>query len=132
MPRRLVGALTLALAAPAVASDPAAGLAACRGILEAGERLACYDALSADRTVLEFAGRGGGLSPKFDIVAPTRLRYESADIVMVLYLLDAAGAVVRNLHQPGVGEGSFLIEHPGGYQVQVNATGDWRIWLTPP
>ncbi len=136
MPGQLVGALALVLtlaslpAAAAGASDLGADILACRKISDAGKRLACYDALPDDRPLFEFAGHGSGVTPPFEISGPTRLLYESGDIVMVLYLLDESGAVVRNLHQPGVGAGSFVIEHPGRYHVQVNATGSWQISLS--
>lgn len=133
MPRRLVSAALLAcLPGIATASDLAEGLRACRSLTTAAARLACYEALPAGAATLTFSGHGSRITPGFQIDQPQRLRFENTDAVMVIYLLDAAGAVVQNLHQGGVGTGAFLIDEPGQYRVQINATGGWRIWLETP
>lgn len=137
MPRRLVSAALLACVpgmAPAsdLAPDLAGGLRACRSLTTAAARLACYDALPAGAATLTFSGHGSHITPGFQIDQPQRLRFENTDAVMVIYLLDATGAVVQNLHQGGVGTGAFLIVEPGQYRVQINATGGWRIWLETP
>lgn len=136
MPGRLVGlaaALACAAATPAArADDIAAGLLACRDRAEAAARLACYDALAAPRTAIAFDGTGSATTPVFELAAPSRLRFESRDAIMVAYLLGAEGEVVQNLHRGGAGEGSYLIERPGRYSVQVNASGGWRIRIEEP
>lgn len=69
----------------------------------------------------------------FTVIAPEVLAFASDDAVLVAYLLDdATGAVVQNLHHGGAGTGHFLIKTPGTYRVQVNASGGWRIQLSPP
>lgn len=132
MPRELVIALLLLAGGPALAQDMAAGLLACRRHVEAGPRLACYDALPAKGAAMEFRGTGNQITPPFDLKAPANLVFESMDAILVIYLLDAAGAVVQNLHQAGAGAGRFLIEHPGRYSLQVNASGGWRMRIEAP
>lgn len=136
MPGQLVGAAA-ALAfvfapAPARADDLAAGLRACRGEASDGRRLACYDALDAKRLLASFAGAGSGTTAAFDVAGPSLLRFESLDVIMVVYLLGADGQVVQNLHRGGAGTGSFLIEEAGVYRVQVDASGGWRISVEEP
>lgn len=115
------------------AAAQADGIVACRALTDAAARLACYDALPlSDAPAVEFRGRGGGMTDAFDVTAPQMLTYESDDIVLVAYLLDASGAVVQNLHRAGVGAGQFLIAIPGTYKVQVNATGSWRVTVDAP
>ncbi len=135
LPRRLVrraGTPVLALLAPLAGGAAAAGLdgavSACRAVADPAARLACYDAAAAGSGAL-FSGRLAGATEPFDIAVPTLLRFESDDAVLVLYLLDATGAVVQNLHQAGAGEGRFVIETPGRYRLQIGASGAWRIWL---
>lgn len=137
MPRRLVGAraalLFLLAAAQAGAAPFDDGFARCRAQTDAGLRLACYDALPlAGATAASFTGKGGGMTDAFRIDAPQMLTFESDDVVLVAYLLDDTGAVVQNLHRAGAGAGQFLIESPGTYRVQVNATGNWRVSVGPP
>lgn len=109
-----------------------ADLAGCRALTDDGTRLACYDALPlAPDTV--FQGTGSGMAGPFTIAAPQVLGFASDDAILVAYLLDdATGAVAQNLHHGGAGTGHFLIETPGTYRVQVNASGGWRIQLSPP
>lgn len=119
-----------ALAAGEAAADLEAAVAACRAVADPQARLACYDA-AAQGVGARFSGRLSGMTEPFDIAAPTLLRFASDDAVLVLYVLDAAGSVVQNLNQAGVGEGRFLIEAPGRYRLQINASGGWRVWLEP-
>lgn len=139
MPRRLVTLLVAAsfaatatsTAMPALAMDLAEGLAACQTVAEAPARLACYDRLARPDALARFSGKGSAITPDFQVTTPARLNFTSKDVIMVLYLLDETGAVVQNLHRAGAGEGTFLIQQPGSYSVQVNATGDWQIEVVP-
>ena len=117
---------------PAWSQDLAAGLLACRNHGEAAARLACYDALSLHQVIREFRGAGSQVTMPFEITRPTLLQFESMDAIMVIYLLDARGEVVQNLHQAGAGTGSFLITGVGEYRLQINASGGWRISLERP
>lgn len=136
MPRRLVGAAAALLAlsaAPSVkAVDVPTGLTACRQLSDDQARLICYDALVLPIQTRQFKGSGNAITPRFEVSRPSRLGFESQDAVMVIYLLDASGAVVQNLHKAGAGQDSFLIETPGWYSVQINATGGWRVELELP
>ncbi|MBY5986321.1 hypothetical protein [Roseovarius atlanticus] len=89
--------------------------------------MTCFDELAAAEDAEEFTGSGSGVTPQFDVVAPRLMTFESSDAVMVVYLLNERDEVVQNLHRGGKGEGSYLIEMPGRYHVQVNATGHWKI-----
>ena len=64
---------------------------------------------------------------RYRITPMGRTSSTSSDAVMVVYLLNERDEVVQNLHRGGKGEGSYLIEMPGRYHVQVNATGHWKI-----
>lgn len=130
--RNIALALLLVQAAPAGAQDLTAGLMACRSHSGAAARLACYDALPLQAVIRRFQGAGSQVTPSFDITAPTLLQFESMDAIMVIYLLDASGEVVQNLHQAGAGTGSFLMAQPGRYRLQINASGGWRISLEAP
>ncbi len=132
MPGRLVSILLLLVAGPAAARDLTAGVAACRSHADDIARLSCYDALPVGGDVVEYSGAGSAFTPEFAITRPTRLSFESRDAVMVMYLLDAQGNVVQNLHKGGAGGDSYMIETPGTYRVQVNATGGWRIEMEKP
>lgn len=123
---------TLGAGSAAAGGDVAAALGACRAIAAGPERLACYDGIADTPPIAEFTGAGSAVTPRFEIAGPSRLRFESRDAIMVAYLLDASGAVVQNLHHGGVGEGTYLIERPGAYSVQVNASGGWRIAVERP
>ncbi|WP_018634193.1 hypothetical protein [Neomegalonema perideroedes] len=103
----------------------------CARISEAGRRLACFDALALDRVEPAFEGRLGSRTESFEVTAPMLLRFESDDVIMVVYLLDEAGEVFQNLHRAGRGLGEYEIRRPGTYSLQVNASGSWRAWLTP-
>lgn len=142
MGRTARGAAALLLAGLALAQAGKAGetgaaaladsLRACRGIVGASARLACYDALTPGGPEHAFRGAGSAELPQFAIPGPRLLRFTSDDAVMVLYLLNASGEVVKNLHRAGAGEGAFLIETPGEYSLQVNATGGWTIRIETP
>ncbi len=109
-----------------------ADLAACRALSDDGARLACYDALPVPG-MAAFSGKGSGMAGPFTVTRPQMLGFQSDDAILVAYLLDdATGAVVQNLHHGGAGMGHFLIETPGTYRVQVNASGGWRIELSAP
>lgn len=126
MPGRLV--ILAALAVSVAHAD----LPACRALPDDGARLACYDALPLP-AAMAFSGNGSGMAGPFTITAPRMLGFASDDAILVAYLLDdATGAVVQNLHHGGAGAGRFLIEAPGTYRVQVNASGGWRIELYLP
>lgn len=107
-------------------------LAACRALSNPAERLACYDALPLPGATA-FQGKGSGMAGPFTITSPRMLEFESDDAILVAYLLDdATGSVVQNLHHGGAGAGHFLVERPGTYRLQVNASGGWRIRLSAP
>lgn len=131
MPRRLVtGRLVILPGFLATAAH--ADLPACRALTDPAARLACYDALPLSPTTA-FQGQGSGMAGPFTITGPQTLEFESDDAILVAYLLDdATGSVVKNLHHGGAGAGHFLIEAPGRYRVQINASGGWRIRLSPP
>lgn len=126
MPRRLV------IAAAWLAVPAHADLSACRLLPEDGKRLACYDALPLPSDVT-FQGNGSGIAGPFTINRPQMLNFASNDAILVAYLMDdTTGSVVQNLHHGGAGAGQFLIEIPGTYRVQVNASGSWKISLSMP
>ncbi len=109
-----------------------ADLPACRGLCDPAAQLACYDALPL-APATAFQGKGSGMAGPFTVTEPQMLGFESDDAILVAYLLDdATGAVVQNLHHGGAGTGHFLIDTPGTYRVQVNASGGWRIRLSAP
>lgn len=120
------------LAAGGAAAAAQADLAACRALPDDAARLACYDALPLPGATA-FQGKGSGMAGPFTVTGPRTLGFASDDAILVAYLLDdATGAVVQNLHHGGAGTGHFLIETPGTYRVQVNASGGWRIELSAP
>ncbi|MEM0950358.1 MAG: hypothetical protein AAGK37_23410 [Pseudomonadota bacterium] len=130
---RLVG-LVFAASTAAVdgfAEPLAAQLMVCREISQPEARLECYDGLAV-RADLEVIGKGSAVTDPFTITEPRVLRFESEDAIMVVYLLNDAGDVVQNLHRGGAGVGEHLIEDPGQYRVQVNATGGWFLRLEAP
>lgn len=130
MPVRLVALIAALIPNGAVADILATSLGTCRAISDNQTRLACYDALPLPGSGEVFEGKGNGVTPPFDISAPRLLNFESNDAVMIAYLLDDGGRVIQNLHRGGAGRGSYLIETPGRYHLQVNATGGWRMTLT--
>ncbi|MEO0959240.1 MAG: hypothetical protein AAFW01_19000 [Pseudomonadota bacterium] len=134
MPVRLVRAAplvaTIMLLAGAGPEDLEAGLARCATLAPDAERLACFDELAKRSVAHVYAGKGGGTTAPFSVDAPRLLHFESGDVIMVATLLREDGTVAQNLHLGGRGTGRHLIEEPGTYRVQVNASGSWRIWLT--
>ncbi|WP_417606525.1 hypothetical protein [Primorskyibacter flagellatus] len=109
----------------------AAGLMTCREVVSDAARLACYDGLAPTVQGERFTGKGSGITPEFTVETPRLMRFDSADVIMVVYLLDDSGAVVQNLHRGGAGGGEFLIENPGRYHLQVNASGAWSVTVLP-
>ena len=130
MPRRLVST-AFCLVAPfaTMAQQLPEALAACRGIAENDQRLACYDAIPDGQNDLVFSGSGSAVTPFFDVEDSRKMQFESQDVIMVLYLLDEQGQVVQNLHLGGASRSTYQIDVPGRYQLQVNASGGWRITL---
>ena len=126
----MIGSLLLATC---LAAEAAAGeLSDCRALSDDRARLACYDALPLPGGTF-FEGQGSGMAGPFTVTGPQMLGFESDDAILVAYLLDGTtGAVVQNLHHGGAGTGHFLIEMPGTYRLQVNASGGWRIELSGP
>ncbi len=111
--------------------DLVARLEHCAANPEPGRRLACYDALALNRVEPAFEGRLGSRTESFEVAVPTLLRFESDDVILVVYLLDEEGEVFQNLHRGGRGLGEYEIRRLGTYSLQVNASGSWRVWLTP-
>jgi hypothetical protein len=130
-------ALALALLASTSAAtapgnrDGMAEFRRCAGVKADGERLACFDAAARKASTPRFEGRLGLSTELFEVSQPTRLRYQSDGVIFVLYLKDAAGEVLQNLHIGGGGEDSYLIEKPGKYSLQINGSESWRVWLDP-
>lgn len=120
----------LVILAAWIAVPAHADLSACRALGDNEARLACYDALFLPGAVA-FQGKGSGMAGPFTVTDPQMLGFASDDAIFVAYLLDdATGDVVQNLHHGGAGSGQFLIDTPGTYRVQVNASGGWRIELS--
>ncbi|MDF3604889.1 hypothetical protein PE067_01210 [Paracoccus sp. DMF-8] len=132
MPRRLVTAALLLAAPPLAAQDLASDVLACRKLDQDPARLACYDGLRVHVAFSEFRGAGNRVIAPFDLPGPARLVFESMDAIMVVYLLDERGQVIQNLHQAGAGSGAHMIDRPGRYGIQVNASGGWRLRLETP
>ncbi len=103
----------------------------CVGIKDNVGRLACFDTASKKLTAPRFEGRLGLSTEAFEVPARTRLRYQSDGVIFVLYLKDANGEVLHNLHIGGGGEDSYLIESAGTYSLQINGSESWRVWLEP-
>lgn len=103
----------------------------CRAEAEPGKRLACYDDLARRNSPPRFAGKLGMRTEPFRIDEPNLLRFRSEGVIFVLYVLDANGDVLQNLHIGGGGEDSYLIEQPGTYSLQIDGSAEWRIWLDP-
>ncbi len=124
-------------AVPAPALDPGAepglraAFARCRAVEEEQERLRCYDRLAARLAPPRFQGRLTQQTDSFAITAPTVLRYESDGPIFVMYLKDAQGGVVQNLHIGGGGSATYLIDTPGTYSLQISGSESWRVWLLP-
>ncbi len=112
-------------------SDVMADLQSCRAEPEPAKRLACYDNLARRNSPPRFSGKLGMRTEPFEINRPYLLRFRSDGVIFVLYVLDAKGDVVQNLHIGGGGEDSYLIEKPGIYSLQIDGSAEWRIWLDP-
>jgi hypothetical protein len=115
----------------AAADDSGAAMAACRSIADTAQRLGCYDAIAAKLSAPKFSGRLTATTERFTITSPHVLRYESDGPIFVMYLKNAAGEVVQNLHIGGGGQDRFVIETPGTYFLTVSGSETWRIWLDP-
>lgn len=103
----------------------------CTGIKDDAKRLECFDAAAKKLTAPRFEGRLGLSTEPFEVPAQTRLRYQSDGVIFVLYLKDAKGEVLQNLHIGGGGEDSYLIESAGTYSLQINGSEGWRVWIEP-
>lgn len=130
-------ALSLVAAASAAASDAAsengvrAAFAKCRVLEDDRERVRCYDKLATLLSPPRYQGRLTAQTEPFEITAPTLLRFESDGPIFVMYLKDAQGGIVQNLHIGGGGMATFLIEKPGTYSLQISGSETWRVWLDP-
>lgn len=131
----MLGTVLLLLPAAHAAGEAEAGMRAafakCRGTGDGAERLACYDRLAALLAPPRFQGRLTAQTEPFAIEAPMVLRYESDGPIFVLYLKDAAGGIVQNLHIGGGGTATHRIDAPGTYSLQISGSETWRIWLDP-
>lgn len=103
----------------------------CRMIEDDRERVRCYDKLASMLSPPRFQGRLTAQTEPFEITAPTMIRYESDGPIFVMYLKDAQGGIVQNLHIGGGGVATYLIEKPGTYSLQISGSESWRIWLDP-
>ena len=111
----------------AASASTTAGVLDCLSIRDDVGRLACFDREARKLVEPRFAGRLSKITEPFSIEQPTLLRYQSDGPIFVLYLKDADGAVVQNLHIGGGGEATYLIEQPGTYFLDVNGSESWRI-----
>lgn len=129
MSGRLVTVLLAAIWPMAVAAsdDLDADIGRCRTVADPVSRLACYDALADGLGAITFSGAGSYVTPAFQAHKGNRLFFENMDAVLVIYLLDADGAVVQNLHKGGAGSGSFVFETDGTFSIQIDATGRWKL-----
>ncbi len=131
-PARSVLALALCCAAGSgLAQTVTDTLLACRAVVSIVERLACYDALALKQAPPRFQGSHNAVTELFTLDRPHRLRFRSDGVIFVLYLMNAAGEVIQNLHIGGAGEDDYLIDKPGAYQLRINGAEAWRIWLDP-
>jgi hypothetical protein len=115
----------------AIAEDAADRILKCRPIATAAERLACFDRESARMAPPRWQGRLSLVTEQFTVDEATVLRFASEGVIFVLYVKDATGEVVQNLHIGGGGEDQYVIEKPGRYFLQINGSEGWRIWLEP-
>ncbi|SEP39462.1 hypothetical protein SAMN02799625_05905 [Methylobacterium sp. UNC300MFChir4.1] len=128
---------SLAAGGPAHAVDAGlegsvrAGFAKCRVLEDERERVRCYDKLATLLSPPRYQGRLTAQTDPFEITAPTLLRFESDGPIFVMYLKDAQGGIVQNLHIGGGGMATFLIEKPGTYSLQISGSETWRVWLDP-
>lgn len=103
----------------------------CAGVKDNAKRLMCFDKATQKLSAPRFEGRLGLSTEPFEVKGRTRLRYQSDGVIFVLYLKDARGEVLQNLHIGGGGEDSYLIETAGTYSLQINGSESWRVWLEP-
>lgn len=108
-----------------------AGFTKCRVLEDERERVRCYDKLATLLSPPRYQGRLTAQTDPFEITAPTLLRFESDGPIFVMYLKDAQGGIVQNLHIGGGGMATFLIEKPGTYSLQISGSETWRVWLDP-
>ncbi|WP_206363486.1 hypothetical protein [Sphingomonas crocodyli] len=126
--------IALAAALPGAAhaqSDLRAAMAKCRPIADLPSRAACYDRIALEDGGPRWTGRLSFTTEAFTVDRPTLIRFDSEGVIFVMYLKDAAGEVVQNIHHAGAGEGRYLIGQPGTYTLQINGAEGWRIWLEP-
>lgn len=121
----------VAAVSAAAARDGLAEVRNCADIKNNTKRLECFDAAAKKLTAPRFEGRLGYSTETFEVPAKTRLRYQSDGVIFVLYLKDAKGEVLQNLHIGGGGEDSYLIEMAGTYSLQINGSEGWRVWIEP-
>ena len=121
----------LAFAAGGARADLMTDLRACAEVEQDHARLLCFDSLVNGSAALSFDGFGNGATDIFEITAPATLEYISDDAVLVVYLEAASGQLIQNLHLGGQGRAYYRIEKPGKYQLQVDATGGWRMRIIP-
>lgn len=101
----------------------------CRQVSLSTERLNCFDELAKRFAPPFMKGKNGAVSPVFEVDSPQLLRYRSYGVIFVLYLRDAEGNVLQNLHLGGTGEDQYLIEHAGQYTLKIDGSDRWEIWL---
>lgn len=106
-------------------------LQACRRLEDGPRRLGCYDDMARRNAPPSFAGKLGMRTPPFELDRPHLLRFRSEGVIFVLYVFNADGEVIQNLHIGGGGEDSYLIEAAGTYSLQIDGSAEWRIWLEP-
>lgn len=104
----------------------------CHAVEAADKRLACYDGLQDKFEPPYFHGGFATTLPFFNTLGPTLLRYQSDSVIFVMYLKDEHGEVLQNLHIGGGGEATYRIPEAGKYQLQVNGSDSWRVWIDPP
>lgn len=104
-------------------------LGPCRGILNADERLSCYDALADGGLRFHQTGHGGAEFQHIDLAATDTLVFRNRDVVMVVTVLNAAQDVVQNLHIGGASTERFHARTEGAYNLQIDATGNWDLWV---
>lgn len=112
-------------------SDTRERVLSCREIKKDNERLSCYDEAAVRLTRPRFQGRLGLQTDKFELKSPHKLIYKSYGVIFVLYLKDADGNVLQNLHVGGGGEGSYTIKSAGTYSLKIHGSAAWAIWLEP-
>lgn len=101
----------------------------CRQREDDDARLRCYDRLHLLLEPPTYQGSLSQTTPTFVVETPTIIRYQSDGAIFVMYLQDAEGAIVQNLHLGGGGESRHEINAPGTYRLQVNGSETWRIWI---